>query len=550
MRRLFGPQSDFSKATLIHPILLGCYPALALYAQNTGQVAFNALPETLLVLAVFAIVVFLLSTLCFASWQKGALVTSTILLLFFSYGHVYSVLKHVFVGGILIGRHRYLIPLWILVMALVVWLVGFRSRGLMPTNRVVAAFSLALVAIPGVSITSYEVRVLWDSRGSAAAQTQDGLIRSIQSTDELPDIYYIITDAYARWDVLRDSFGYDNSAFDQFLTAHGFYVAHESNANYLWTHLSLSSSLNMNYIQELIPQSSTGTPPAFGELLQDSLVRSTLEAAGYQTVGFATGWVGTEWKDADFFFAPDMTGLEGLSARGFVSPFEGMLVSNSVLKVLLDIDSLRHTPLARYFETRLQFPFTVQREIILAVFENLKAVPPTNRPKFVFAHIIAPHGPFIFGPNGEEIRYARAFTLADDPDMVGDLGRDRYVDELIYVTRRLEETVDYIQTHSTRPVVIILQSDHGASPTLQWTSPTVRGVTDKMGILNAYLVPDECKDLLYPSVSPVNSFRIVLSCTVGTPLSLLEDKTYVGYNDFIDSEEYFSTLPPGMGGIK
>ena len=45
MRRLFGVQSDFSKATLIHPILLGCYPALALYAQNTGQVAFSALPR-------------------------------------------------------------------------------------------------------------------------------------------------------------------------------------------------------------------------------------------------------------------------------------------------------------------------------------------------------------------------------------------------------------------------------------------------------------------------------------------------------------------------
>ena len=51
----------------------------------------------------------------------------------------------------------------------------------------------------------------------------------------LPDIYYIILDSYARQDVLKEVGGYDNSDFINYLTSKGFYVASESCSKYTHT---------------------------------------------------------------------------------------------------------------------------------------------------------------------------------------------------------------------------------------------------------------------------------------------------------------------------
>ena len=66
--------------------------------------------------------------------------------------------------------------------------------------------------------------------------------------DELPDIYYIIFDRYPRADSLKDFYDFDNSEFISYLETKGFYVASESNANYLKTAHSLASSLNVDYL--------------------------------------------------------------------------------------------------------------------------------------------------------------------------------------------------------------------------------------------------------------------------------------------------------------
>ena len=68
---------------------------------------------------------------------------------------------------------------------------------------------------------------------------------------ELPDIYYIIFDAYASTSTLKEVYNYDNQNFNDFLTAKGFYVTSKSQTNYPLSFLSLASSLNMKYINYL-----------------------------------------------------------------------------------------------------------------------------------------------------------------------------------------------------------------------------------------------------------------------------------------------------------
>ena len=49
---------------------------------------------------------------------------------------------------------------------------------------------------------------------------------------------------------------------------------------------------------------------------------------------------------------------------------------------------------------------------------------------------------------------------------------------------------------------------------------------EKCTILNLYYFPGEAKKLLYPGISPVNTFRLIADAYLGANLELLPDKTY------------------------
>jgi hypothetical protein len=73
------------------------------------------------------------------------------------------------------------------------------------------------------------------------------------------------------------------------------------------------------------------------------------------------------------------------------------------------------------------------------------------------------------------------------------------------------------------PPVIIVQGDHGPLPDL------TEEPSQRLPILNAYYLPGvEMDSMLYPSISPVNSFRVVLNSYFGQNLPLLEDQSYFG----------------------
>ena len=65
-----------------------------------------------------------------------------------------------------------------------------------------------------------------------------------------------------------------------------------------------------------------------------------------------------------------------------------------------------------------------------------------------------------------------------------------------------------------------------------WEEASEEELREKMGILNAYYLPGVDSSLLYPSITPVNSFRLAFDLYFGTHLGLLPDVsyTYVDYN--------------------
>jgi hypothetical protein len=116
------------------------------------------------------------------------------------------------------------------------------------------------------------------------------------------------------------------------------------------------------------------------------------------------------------------------------------------------------------------------------------------------------------------------------------------------------ELIDGLLLSSEVPPVIIIQADEGPYPGGQdmwepggriFEEATTVELRHKMGILNAYYLPNTDADVLYPSITPVNSFRLVFNLYFDADLELSPDYNYArqGNNhdkffDITDKLEY------------
>ena len=506
------------KQIAFHPLLFAMYPILNLFGQNLGEVAVIDALRPLAILLVGTGLALLLLRGIVKDWAKAGLIVSLSLLWFFSYAHLYRFFKGadlaVFAA---IGRHRYLAPASVLLILLI---LVFSLRKLQWPNQVTSFLNVAAIvaiAFPMISIISYNLQ----PQGSASTTSQDQVVLTMPE-GTAPDIYYIILDSYARDDMLRDVFGYDNTPFLDALEERGFYIARDSWANFGRTSLSLSSSLNMQYLQTLIPDlnpDSEQKEPLW-DLIQQSSVRHSLEAAGYITVAFSTGYPGTELKDADVYITGGM--MDQLLGMNAFNSFEGMLIDNSALKLFFDGAIVLPTILPD-----LQYPFDMHREWILNVFHSIGNLPETDQPKFVFAHIISPHSPYVFNRDGSPVErpstFTFGFTFGGGEALTGEAYIQAYRDQLHYINHELLNALDAILASSPVPPVIIVQADHGPIP-----EGSARPYPEqRMAILNAYYLPPGVEAALYPSITPVNSFRVVFNALFDAQMELLEDRIFI-----------------------
>jgi hypothetical protein len=328
----------------------------------------------------------------------------------------------------------------------------------------------------------------------------------------LPDIYYIILDSYDREDALMNSYGYDNSDFVEGLRERGFYVADCSRSNYAHTQLSLSSSLNMDYLDNLGVTLGAESPdlPLLKPLIKNSDVRQRLADLGYKFVTFESGYAFTEIPDADDYIKSDSV----LFFSPYIEPLEYLFIENSAFLFVMNTQ----TDFMDHYFSKLIFPFTDQVLRVQNVFEKLPTVPEISGAKFVFVHLEIPHHPFIFMPDGSVNPDSRYYPGIYDPPL--DLLEKGYINQVEYVNSEMLPIIDEILAKSENPPIIIVQGDHGLE------------VGERNLILNAYYLPDGGEDALYPSISPVNSFRVIFDKYFGADLPLLDDVSY--YSNYKD----------------
>ena len=490
----------------IHPISFGIFPVISLLAHNISEIhisaSFRALGVSLLAAVLLTVVFKGISK----DWHKAALMASLCLVLFFSYGHIYNALVEAEIHSITHGLHRYLIPLWLLLFAFGARWIIKRSKEILSMTNALNMISIAALMMPIFQIISYEVQ-------SYRAETQ--LLETDVGTETFqlpegqqpPDIYYIILDAYARDDSLLEDYGLDNTPFLDSLADEGFYIAPCSQSNYNLTRFSLATSLNMNYVEELLkPEQMTGTKKTgLGHLIRYSSVRQTLENLGYKSIAFETGFIWTQIKDADIYLSQNQAALGGERLSKYVNEFELLLLKSSAALIIIDGTAL----LLNITPQEIDKTDNVRRDLVLFVFEQLNSMPSVEGPKFVFAHIVSPHRPFVFAADGS--------TNINRNEHVA------YAEQVIYINTQILSLVDNLMANSEIPPIIILQGDHGGVALKEGSS--------RLKILNAYHLPQGGNEHLYPNISPVNSFRVIFNTYFNGNLPLLEDYGFYSTNN-------------------
>jgi len=516
---------------LLYPWFIAAYPVVALLGANLDEIGLASGLRPLLVSIGLLGLGLAAGRLIARDWAKAAALASLGFILFFSYGHVYTFVERLNATGFLIGRHRYLLPLWGLLFAAGAWWIMRAQEARRWTHALNLSAGLAL-AIPLASIAVHEVRSgLWQAAAASPSRACQLVLPQGQTP---PDIYYFVLDGYMRDDILLEVSGFDNSPFLGALSQMGFVVARESQANYPSTGMSLSTTLNMDYLEALGWEDPWEQRDRSRALIVHSRLRSELECLGYTTIAFESGYLFTEWTDADYYLAPYSSALNRLVAGAGITEFENLLIDTTAGAALLDAEQA----LAAWFPQDFHLRGQEISERILFALENAPTAAAIPGPKLVFVHVNAAHPPFVFARDGDHVFVSSGDQPAPQAQpAIGHPFWAAYADQVVYMNGKVLESLSAILANSATPPVIIVQGDHGYVD----NPPQAR-----MLILNAYFLPGEGRQRIYPRISPVNTFRVVLDEYFGGEFGLLPDASY----HRAGSSGRFEQLPTEWPGLQ
>jgi len=244
-----------ARRLLIHPFLFALYPILFLAAHNIVEISLREILIPCALSLGVTLIFFIVMSFIFKSSPKSAILTTVLVLLFFSYGHLFERIEDFTLFGFEIGRHRYLLLFWGLLFLSLLFIVGRSKKDFKAVNTFLNLVSIFLIGYLTLQITLFEMAGHEERKAIQDVQNQSTEIIQIGKTvQSKPDIYYIILDSYPRSDTLKNVYGYDNTDFIDRLEGRGFRVAKNSMSNYAMTFLSIASSLNMEYMDAYIPK--------------------------------------------------------------------------------------------------------------------------------------------------------------------------------------------------------------------------------------------------------------------------------------------------------
>lgn len=476
----------------LYPLLIAVLPVVHFYEANFRSFfPADFLRITLLYVALSGLVL-LASGLAWKNFHRGALIAAP--------------LVAVLAAGNEMGGWLSLAAL-LLALGLGVFF-GLRKPDLARLTLPVNAALLVLVLLP--VLTAW-----WTDRGEdppvATALFDQPLPVKAPPGAVKPDIWFLLMDGLGSPAHVEKEFGLDRNLYSEQLRRRGFQVPETSFANYEQTGLSVSATWNVAHIPQLldVPDTSSHDRRVLYELIADSRVLRAFDDLGYRIVNVPSSYPMTRLRHADAhrepLWAPSMVEFSILG-KGWLPLVQPLLGRGPA-----------------------DFSYALRRRNLEYVFDHLadaRKAAPAAEPTLVFAHVMAPHPPFVFDAAGGARRSEKRFEFFDGShwlDLHGwAAGRypEKYRAQASYTMRRLGEAVDRILAQATRPTVIIVQGDHGPGSRLDWEKPERSDHQERFAAFNGWYLPPEYAAEIPEGVSALATFPILFRTLFGTRMAV------------------------------
>jgi sulfatase-like protein len=486
---------------MLYPFLVAAYPVVFFWAHNIDeQVAFADVAPILLLVLLMTAVAWVLARLLLRDAARASLVTATLAFSILTYGRALGLDP----PSVTVPRELALLAAYTL-LNVAAWVVAVRAPWvdkIAPTMNFVVGVLVGL----NLAVVGFHEGRTEGSQDIAQLARPAPVSLPADPPAERPDVYYMIFDRYAGSETLSEQFGYDDGPFLDSLRSRGFCVLDGAVSNYPRTTQSIASSLNMTYLDDVAREVGVDASDktVLYQMYDDPLIVQTFERLGYHTVNVGSWWTVT---------AADPGADENVPYWD-ANEFTFVFSQTTMLPTLMRLLGLsRGDPLqqAIYRNGPRQF-------------EAVAQVADDPRPTFTFAHFLLPHPPYVFTPDGGFQGDRRPLS---EPEA--------YVEQLRYLNPRILAMIDEIVARSDRPPIIVVQADEGPfpvgvpndDPDYDFLHTDQADLERKQDILNALLLPGVDEDEIPTTLTPVNTFRLILRDYFGADIDLLPDRAYV-----------------------
>ncbi|MEJ8818269.1 sulfatase-like hydrolase/transferase [Lacibacter sp. H407] len=489
---------------------LALLPLVFILHGNNAFFGFFPASFVILNLSIVLLTSLLLYACCYIfirNKRKAVILSFWLLLFILSFGFLHDSTKKIMGDGFFSSyKFIFVISLFLLVVFFV--LIKKRNslfqRHFFFINTLIFSLLLYELVDSIIQFSNYKnEKKLLDNRFNASKQAR---INTTIPDSIKPDIYFLVFDALPSSIAMKSEWGFDNSFLDSFLLKEKFYVHSKSKSNYNLTVLSVSSTLNMDYTPavNLYQDEAKMYFKATASLLDNSLTRileqQNYEIKQYQPISFAN----KDWHGKLFFGNILYMNYFYQTLPGRVYRDLGWNVSRLNMKILNN----------RNFKKYHSRNLTLQNDLLQTKLLVKKSCSLTKEKKqFVYAHFQLPHDPFIFDSSGKLKPTEKTILYSEEEQPAA------FIEQVKFANKIIQELVVHIKKTNRQNTVIIIEGDHG-----------YRNITGKKGYMifdnfNSVYLPDNDYTQHYSTMSPVNSFRLVLNKFFTANLPLLKDSS-------------------------
>tara|TARA_B110000467_G_scaffold18896_1_gene16551 strand:- start:1300 stop:2841 length:1542 start_codon:yes stop_codon:yes gene_type:complete len=501
---------------MLVPILIGIFFIIIRYNENFNEINISNLMFVVLIILPIIGLFSIIMRVIIKDNSKSTLISSLLLITFFVFIPIHDSLFEEEIGKYDSLGYLILFPIILIPLSIITYSILKSKKNFEKIIKIGVVVILSLV-IFNIS----EIGLLASTNYSIADNSSEtfSIYQNIAR-----DVYHIVPDERASTTILKENYDYDNLDFVNYLQNEGFFIPKTSFSNYNSTSLSLPSILNMDYVHYKMGSEKAGDL-VFDKIMENNSVVKNFENIGYEVVYFDNEYnLAPTSKSTNMLCGSNATNLRIIFF--FIDNTPIVIFKNNLFEL---IDSNGNEELKKISSTK---PMVENR---LCIFDELVSLDEKySEPIFVHAHIILPHGPFLFDANGNVIGDSRESLTGVTSSVYWNNWTSLYLDQLEYTDSKIQEVVKKLLTKEPQPIIII-QSDHG-----------LRDLSDKSLIrvndfsnFSAYYFPEvELNDDEYPIITSVNSFRILFNTYFGTDYELLENKMYIQnetkYEDITD----------------